>query len=99
MSFMEINAELTHSKVMEELNSANHLKRMLGIAHSAWINDDSDECKARLEFLKSDHEFDTLTKITVSDFAVAALDILNFERYTGDKPLIRELISCKLNCP
>lgn len=98
MSFSVNKTEITHGKVMEELISSNPLIRMRGISHAAWINDTSADCIERLELLKSDDSYDTLTKISVSDFAYAALDVLKIERYSGDKALVQNLISCGLNC-
>lgn len=98
MSFSVNKAEITHDKIMKEMFSSNPLIRMRGISHAAWINDTSADCRERLELLKSDGSYDTLTKISVSDLAYAALDVLKFEHYSGDKALVKNLISCGLNC-
>lgn len=88
--------EITHESIMSDLFSPHKVKNMLGIMHSVWVGDKSEECIARIRELTNDNNISKYTKVTVGSYAVAALDLLKIEKYEGEDPIIRKLIKTKL---
>lgn len=75
------------------LSHAGAIYRMNAIAFSSIHKIKDIEVQKMIKRLKDDETF--LDGYSVSQFAVAALDIMNIEKYTGDNSNIKNLIASK----
>lgn len=69
--------------------------RMNAIAFSSLQRRSNKEIVEKIKALRTDHF--GIDGYSVSDFAIAALDILGIEKYTGTNQNIKRLIDCRFN--
>lgn len=69
--------------------------RMNAIAFSSLQGRSNKEIVEKIKALRTDHF--GIDGYSVSDFAIAALDILGIEKYTGSNQNIKQLIGCRFD--
>lgn len=81
--------------IIDGLSHSGAIYRMNAISFSSIFNVRDDEVKERIKSLKDDDI--TLDGYSVSDFAMAALDLMKIEKYTGGKASVKNLIDSKFD--
>lgn len=83
--------DMDDREVIEMLNHNNVLARTRAIWEVSTRRLHNDEVKSKLQDMKNDHA-KFWENILVCDFAVAALDVLGYEKYQGTDEMIKRLI-------
>lgn len=80
---------------MENLNKKGSFYKFNAIVACTQLKAVSDEVVEKLIILKDDYS--QIAGHTISDFSIAALDIIGVEKYTGSDISIKELINSKFS--
>lgn len=87
--------EVDNNELIELLGHPNFIVRSKTICEIAKRHLLSEDVKSKLRELKND---DTIfwNRICVRDFALAAMDVLGYEKYQGDDTNVKSLIDINL---
>ena len=83
------------SDIMNNLNKDGSFYKFNGIVSCVQTGKTTTEIVEKLKKLKNDSS--RIAGHTIAEFSMAALDILEIEKYNGDDDSIKELIKSRFN--